>query len=359
MFTESIHKLIQGEDLTAAEMESTMTEVLDGNVSTSQIGSFLTALRMKGETVDEIAAVAETIRSRIPKLETEDAVLNIDRDDINIEAETRSKTGDMRQTGTKTFSISTATAFVVAAGDVKAIRHGHRAMTERMGISDVLENMGINLDISRSDVVRCIHDINIGFFAGSPVNGAMKTVSRVREEIGIRTIFNDITPIINPACASRHFLGVYRPDMTVKMARVLDRVGAAEAMVVCGEETFDEISICGVTRMAHLKGGQVHTRVVEPEEFGFQRVGIQDIKGEDAQKNAAVIREILAGEKGPRRDVVLLNAAAAFFVAGKDNDIETGIERAKALIDSGKARKKLDDLVQLTEGCRPFLRKAL
>jgi anthranilate phosphoribosyltransferase len=359
MITESIHKLIQGNNLGDPEMEKTIEAVIDGEATSAQTGSLLTALRMKGETVDEIAAVAKVLRSRIRKLNLEMDILNLDRDDINIEAETISKTSHDAATGTKTFSISTATVFVVAGGGVRVTRHTNRAINQYLGVADVLEHLNINLQLSPSDVERCVRETGIGLFFSSPTNGALKRVAVIRQEIGMRTIFNLVTPIINPTHATSHLLGVYRPEMTDKIAHVLKRLGAGRGMVVCGDETYDEISICGSTKISRLKDGDITTTVLEPEEYGFKRAPREAIRGKDAANNAAIIKRVLTGETGPRRDVVLLNAAAGFVVAGKDNDLKSGIERAVHVIDSGEAGRKLEALIRFTGSCTPFLRKAL
>jgi anthranilate phosphoribosyltransferase len=253
--------------------------------------------------------------------------------------------------GTHTFNVSTATAFVAAGGGVKVAKHGNRAVSSLCGSADVLKNLGVSLDISPVDVGRCIQEVGIGFLFAPLYHGAMKYAAGPRQEIGLRTIFNMLGPLTNPAGATVQVLGVYAQELTDKIARVLGKLGTKEAFVVCGEGTFDEISICSPTRVSHLTDGNVETFEMTPEQYGFKRVNPEEIKGGDAQESAQIIRELLDGEKGPKRDMVVLNAAAAFVVAGLDEDFVKGIERAKDCIDSGGAKEKLNDLVDFTRQC--------
>lgn len=359
MIKESITKVVRGRNLSEADMEKTMEEVFDGRASSSQIGVFATALRMKGETVDEITGAARALRSRTKKLEPGDHILNLDRDDINVEGETIFETTDAGKEGTSTFNISTATIFVVAGAGIKVARHGNKIASIYFGAADVLTHLGVNLDISFSDVERCIEKVGIGFLFTQLSQGPMRNVAHLREEMGIRTIFNLIGPLANPAGASAHVLGVYEPSLTKKMAQVLLKLGEKKAFVVCGEETLDEISICGPTSISCLKNGEVESFDIEPKNFGMKRSDRESIKGGNAKTNAQIINDVLDGKTGPRRDVVLLNAAAAFVVAGLDSRLEDGVLRAASMIDSGNARKKLDELIEFTGRCRPFYRKEL
>ena len=359
MIKESITKVVRARNLTEAEMEKTMKEVFDGRASSSQIGTLATALRMKGETVDEITGAVRALRSRTMKLRSGNNFLNLDREDINVEGETIIETTDAGKAGTNTFNISTATIFVVAGAGLKVARHGNRAASMYFGAADVLSNLGVNLDISFSDVERCIEKVGIGFLFSQLSQGPMGNVAHLREEMGIRTIFNLTAPLANPACATRHVLGVYESSLTKKMAQVLLKLGETEAFVVCGEDTLDEISICGPTRISRLRNGEIKSFDIEPENFGMKRDDPESIKGGNAKENARIINEVLHGKTGPRRDVVLLNASAAFVVAGLDSRLEDGVLRAASVIDSGNARKKLDELVKFTGQCRPFFRKNL
>jgi len=359
MIRESLVKVIRGENLSEDEMEKTMGEVFDGRALYSQVGSFLTALRCKGETVEEITGAAKALRIRALRLNLTNNLLNMGRDDINVEGETILATSDTEMSGTRTFNISTATMLVVSGAGIKVARQGNRAASMYFGAADVLMNLGINLDISTSDVERCIQEVGIGFLFIPLSSGAMRHVARIREEIGIRTIFNLIGPLANLAGASAHVLGVYEPSLTEKMARVLNNLGAKEAFVVYGEGTRDEISICGPTTVSRLQNGKIETMIIEPEEYGFKKADPETIKGGTAAENAQIIRAILDGESGPKRDIVVLNAAAAYVAAGKDKNLQDGIQRAEEVIDSGNAKEKLEALVAFTARRAPFVRKEL
>jgi anthranilate phosphoribosyltransferase len=348
MIQTAISKIVNKEDLSQMEMETVMNEIMSGEATPSQIGAFITALRMKGETVDEIVGAARVMREKATKIKVSDSSLSLDRDDINIDAETILDTCGTGGDGTNTFNVSTATAFVVAGGGVKVAKHGNRAVSSQCGSADVLENLGVKLDIGPQKVEQCIREIGIGFLFAPLFHGAMKYAAAPRKEIGLRTIFNVLGPLTNPAGATAQVLGVYSPDLTEKMALVLGKLGSKEAFVVCGEGTFDEISICSPTRISHLKNGKVQNYQITPEDYGFPRGTIESIKGGNAQENAQIIRDILDGQTGTRRDMVLLNAGAAFVAAGLDEDLKSGIERAREVIDSGKAKQKLEDLVEFT-----------
>jgi anthranilate phosphoribosyltransferase len=359
MIKEAIAKVVKGDDLTEKEMEGAMEEMMTGKATPAQIASFITALRIKGETVDEITGAARVMRAKAKKIQLNNHLVSIDRDEINVEDETILDTCGTGGDGTNTFNVSTATAFVAAGAGVKVAKHGNRAVSSLCGSADVLKNLGVKLDINHSNVERCIREIGIGFLYAPLFHGAMKYAAGPRQEIGLRTIFNLLGPLTNPAGASAQVLGVYSPDLTEKMAHVLGRLGTKEAFVVCGEGTFDEISICGPTRVSHLKDCNVKTFEMTPEEYGFKRAVPESIRGGNARENARIIRDILDGEKGPKRDMVLLNAGAAFVAAGLDGDFNEGIERAKDSIDSGRAREKLDSLINFTQQCGVFVRKEL
>ena len=352
MIQGAIGKVVNKEDLSQMEMEAVMNEIMSGEATPAQIGAFITALRMKGETVDEIVGAARVMREKATKIIVIDTSLSLDRDEINIDAETILDTCGTGGDGTNTFNVSTATALVAAGGGVKVAKHGNRAVSSRCGSADVLENLGVKLDITPHDVERCIREIGIGFLFAPLFHGAMKYAAGPRKEIGLRTLFNILGPLTNPAGATAQVLGVYSPDLTEKMARVLGKLGSKEAFVVCGEGIFDEISICSPTRISHLKDGDVNSYQITPEDYGFQRAAIDAIKGGDAQENAWIIRNILDGQEGARKDMVLLNAAAAFVAAGLDQDLKAGIERARDVIDSGKAKNKLEQLIEFTNSIK-------
>ncbi|MFH0788817.1 MAG: anthranilate phosphoribosyltransferase [Pseudomonadota bacterium] len=359
MIKTAIARVVRGEDLSEVEMEMVMDEIMSGLGTDAQIAALVTALRIKGETVDELTGAARSMRAKAIRLNLKNNLVNIDRDEINIEEETILDTCGTGGDGTRTFNVSTVTAFVAAGAGVKVAKHGNRAVSSLCGSADVLENLGVNLHLSSTDVERSIQEIGIGFLFAPLFHGAMKYAAKPRQEIGIRTIFNLLGPLTNPAGASAQVLGVYAPELTEKMARVLKRLGTKEAFVVCGQGTFDEISICGTTRISHLNQGQVNTYDLSPEELGFKRADPGTIAGGNALENARIIRTLLNGEPGPKRDMVLLNTAAAFRAVGLDKDFKEGIKRGQDSIDSGRAREKLDQLIAFTRQCQPFVRKSL
>lgn len=359
MIKKFIAKVVRGENLTEDEMATAMDEIMTGSATEAQIGAFITALRLKGETVDEITGAARTMRAKATKISINNHAVNIDRDEINIEDETILDIVGTGGDGTRTFNVSTTTAFVAAGGGIKVAKHGNRAVSSLCGSADVLESLKVNLDLTSTDVENCINEIGIGFLYAPLFHGAMKYAAGPRREIGIRSIFNLLGPVTNPAGASAQVLGVYEESLTDKIAHVLNRLGTKEAFVVCGEGTYDEISICGPTRVSHLKNGEVNTFQMAPEDYGLKRADCEDIVGGNAEENAIITRSILDGEKGPKRDMVLMNASAAFVASGICDDFGAGIELAADAIDSGRARQKLDSLVEFTQTCRPYIRKAL
>jgi anthranilate phosphoribosyltransferase len=354
-----IAKVVRGEDLTEDEMATAMDEIMTGSATEAQIGAFITALRLKGETVDEITGAARTMRAKATQININNHAVNIDRDEINIEDETILDVVGTGGDGTRTFNVSTTTAFVAAGGGIKVAKHGNRAVSSLCGSADVLESLNVNLDLTSSDVENCINEIGIGFLYAPLFHGAMKYAAGPRKEIGIRSIFNLLGPVTNPAGASAQVLGVYDENLTDKIALVLKRLGTKEAFVVCGEGTYDEISICGPTKVSHLKNDKVNTFQITPEDYGLKRADCEDIVGGNAAENADITRSILNGDQGPKRDMVLLNAAAAFAASGLCDNFGDGIQIAAGAIDSGKARQKLEQLIEFTQGCRPYVRKAL
>ncbi|MDQ1334618.1 MAG: anthranilate phosphoribosyltransferase [Thermodesulfobacteriota bacterium] len=356
MIKEAIGRVVAGANLTEGEMHEAMDEIISGSATSAQIAAFITALRLKGETVDEITGAAKAMREKATKMNLNNHLVTVDRDEINVEDETILDTCGTGGEGTHTFNVSTATALVAAGGGVRVAKHGNRSVSSLCGSSDVLETLGVNLDITASDVERCIREVGIGFLYAPLFHSAMKHAVGPRQEIGIRTIFNLLGPLTNPAGASAQVLGVYEPGLTDKMACVLQRLGSREAFVVCGEGTFDEISVCGPTRVSHLKEGNVRTFEMTPEELGFTRAPLESIRGGNVRENAQIIRDIVNGEKGPKRDMVILNSAAAFLAAGLAGDFGEGAERAIHAVDSGRAREKLDRLIAFTQHCRPFIR---
>lgn len=359
MISNSIQKVAQGNDLSVTEMEKTMAEVINGTVSPSQVGAFVTALRMKRETVDEITGAVKALQSNAIKLELSKEIISMDRDDINFEDETIQTVRSIRKNETRIFNVSTATTFVVAGSGIKIIRYGNRDLSLFFGNSNVLEALEINLDIPITEIKRCIEEVGIGFLYAPIFNSPMRFVARLRREIGIRTVFNLIGPLINPANAQTQVLGVYEADLTEKIAEVLKKLKVKQAFVCCGAGTDDEISICGATKISQLKNGQIDSYTIEPEDYGFDRVKVDVLRGGNVRENAKIIKAILDGEKGPRRDIVMINSAAAFVAAGLDGSLKDGIARAAEIIDSGGAREKLNKLVRFTAQCQPFLRNEL
>lgn len=359
MIRESLDKVLQGSDLSEESMLKTMNDIIDGKAPPTLVASFLTALRMKGESVEEITGAARAVSSRTPRLTLEQNIVNIDRDDINIETETIIKTGNTKKQVTNTFNVSTATTFVVAAAGLGVVRHGNWSTRQHFGTADVLKQLGINLDISRSDVERSIHETGVGFLFTPLFQGPMKSVAGLREELGIRTIFNLVGPLVNPAAASSHVLGVYEPPLTDKMAQVFNNLGVKSAMVVCGQGTLDEISICGTTRISQLAGGEIRNYSIEPETYGFKKAPLEELSGGDVEYNAESIKAVLEGENSPKKDVVVLNAAAAFVASEMDSTLEEGVRRAEDLIASGMARERLDSVIRYTNQCEFFVRKEI
>ena len=345
MLKEAIYKVVTGQDLTEGEMVAAMEAIMEGQASEAQIGAFITALRMKGETVAEITAAAKVMRAKATRIPVGNNLVDLDRDEINVEWETIVDTCGTGGDATQTFNVSTTTAFVVAGAGLKVAKHGNRAVSSRCGSADVIEALGINLALTPEQVAQCIAEVGIGFLFAPQLHGAMRFAIGPRREIGIRTIFNVLGPLTNPAGANVQVLGVYDPGLTEPLARVLGNLGVRSAFVVFGEGSFDEISIVGPTRVSELKDGQVRTYDIAPEDFGMPRATLADIKGGDVFDNAKIVRRVLEGEGGSREDMVALNAAAVFVAAGLAPDFPGGIALTREVIRSGKAIDKLNALI--------------
>jgi anthranilate phosphoribosyltransferase len=343
MIREAIIKVVEGKDLTGNEMEVVFTEIMSGAAEPAQIAAFITALRFKGETVDEITAAAKVMRKFAAGIDVRSSV-DIDRDEINIEKETILDTCGTGGTGTNTFNISTTVAFVVAGCGIKVAKHGNRSASSACGSADVLEVLGVDINLSPQEVETCIKRIGMGFMYAPIFHKAMKYAVPVRKAIGIRTIFNILGPLSNPANATCQVLGVYDKKLTPVMAKVLGMLGLKRAFVVHGLDTLDEISITGPTQISELKSKKVRTYRISPDKFGLKKAKLKDITGGGAKENARIVLSVLSGEKGPRRDVVLLNAAYAIVASGRSKGIQSAILLAEKSIDSGKAMKKLDQL---------------
>ncbi|MGD9157524.1 MAG: anthranilate phosphoribosyltransferase [Desulfobacteraceae bacterium] len=339
MIQELIAKIVDGLDLTEPEMVTAMDEIMSGEATPAQIGSFITALRLKGETVDEITGAARVMRKKATKVSINPANA---KDGVILDVVGTG--GD----GAKTFNVSTATAFVTAGAGITVAKHGNRAVSSKCGAADVLENLGVNLNINSSDVERCINEVGIGFLFAPLFHGAMKYAAGPRKEIGIRSIFNLLGPLTNPAGATVLLLGVYDMNLTEKIAMVLNKLEIKEAFVVCGEGNLDEISICGPTKISHVKNGDVSTFEITPEDTGLKKADLKDIEGGDATENAQIIKDILDGKHSPKRDMILINASAAFVAAGYAKDFKEGVKFGEEIIDLGKAKAKLEELVKFT-----------
>jgi len=348
MIKEAIGKVSQKIDLSENEMRSVFEDIMSGNATYSQIGAFITALRMKGETVDEIVGAAQVMREKSLKIRIKDNLVDLDREDINIDKETMMDTCGTGGSGTNTFNISTTVAFIVAACGVKVAKHGNRAMSSLCGSADVLERLGINLDVSAEKVEECLRDIGIGFLFAPLFHQAMKYAIIPRKEIGIRTIFNILGPLCNPAGAKRQVLGVYKKGLVPLLAQVLKRLGSLKALVVHGLDTLDEITITGKTKVAELKDDKIKVYYIDPKVFGFKRATIDQIRGGSVDENASIILDILKGVRSAKRDIALMNASAALVVSDKATGFKDGIKKAAEAIDSGKALEKLERLRELT-----------
>lgn len=349
MIREALAKLAGGRDLTEGEMVAVMTEVTRGETTPAQIGAFLMALRMKGVTGPELVGAARVLRSLEPPIRCGGPLVAIDRDEINVDQETMAAFVASGGTGTSTFNVSTATAFAVAACGVKVARHGLRAVASLCGSADVLAALGVEPDLTPSAVEDCIETVGVGFFYEPIFHSTIKHVVGPRRELGLRTVFNLLGPLANPAGARCHFLGVGARESLRVLAEALLALGAERALVVRGEDGLDEITVCGATQVAEVKDGAVREYTVAPEELGIPRASPEDIAGGDARENAAIVRAVLAGEPGARRNMVLLNAAGALCAAGAAADLADGLRRAREGLDSGAALAKLDALAERSQ----------
>ena len=348
MIKKAIAKVVERENLTEGEMIEVMNQIMSGECTPAQIGSFITALRMKGETVEEITGAARVMRERATPIRVGKGVLGIDRDDINIDRETILDVVGTGGDGTNTFNVSTTVSFVVSACGVKVAKHGNRSVSSACGSADVLEKLGINLDVTPEIVENCIDHIGIGFLFAPALHGAMKHAIGPRREIGIRTIFNILGPLTNPAGADCQVMGVYRADLVETLAGVLQKLGCRHGFVVHGSDGMDEMTLTGETLVAEVTPTGVTLTTVTPEQLGLTRCSMAALKGGDATVNAAIVKAVLAGEPGHRRDIVLLNAAYALVAAGKVPTPAEGILMAAEAIDSGRALQQLEKLAELT-----------
>jgi anthranilate phosphoribosyltransferase len=364
MILDALHRLANhSQSLSRDEARDVMAEVLSGKCTDAQIAALLTALRMKGETVEEIVGFAEAIRAAAAPIPTDRsvsgaalAVSGTGRDALAAESTTDSFQTDsflIDTSGTGgdasgTFNISTATALVTAGAGVRVAKHGNRSISSKCGSADVVEALGINIQLSPERAAQCLREVGICFLYAPNLHPAMKQVQSVRRELRMRTMFNLLGPLTNPARASGQVVGVYALELVEKLAEALSMLGLKRALVVHGLDGLDEITITGRTRVAEARDGSVRSYEIEPEEFGMTRATLQDISGGDAVGNAEIIRSLLRGEKSPRRDVVLLNSAAALVAAGRAEHVGQAIPFAEKSIDSGAAEKKLEQLIQFS-----------
>jgi len=334
MLQEAVHKLIEKTDLSKQEAYECVLEIMSGNASETLISAFLTALRMKGETVPEIAGAAMAMREKSTKIATKHPFV----------VDTCGTGGD----GLGTFNISTASAIVAASAGAIVAKHGNRAVSSKSGSADVLKALGVDIEIPKEKVEQCLDEIGIGFLHATMLHSAMKHAGHVRRELGMRTIFNILGPLTNPAGAKRQVLGVYRRGLTDVLANVLLDLGTERALVVHGYGGMDEISTLGETRISEIDEGKIKTYTFHHKDAGIAESQLSAVAGGDAEENAGIIRGVLNGHLGAARDIVVLNAGAAIYVAGKAESIVEGVRVANDAIDSGVAVKKLNDLIEFT-----------
>jgi len=331
---QALPRLLDAQSLSRAEMAEVMSEIADGAATPAQVGAFLAALRLKGETVDEIAGAAEVMRARAERVHVAAPVF----------VDTCGTGGD----GRNTFNISTTAAFVVAGAGVTVAKHGNRAVSSRSGSADVLAALGVDVDAAIPAVERCIAEVGIGFLFAPRLHPAFKAVAGIRRELGVRTIFNLLGPLANPAGARHQVMGVYEPRWVPILGGVLCALGSVRAMVVHGDG-LDEISVTGMTHVAEVKDGAVDRYCVVPEDLGLPRHAEVEIAGGDAARNAVILRDVLSGQRGAPRDAVLANAAAALVCAGAADDLRAGVRLAADAIDRGAAGEKLRRLVEASQ----------
>lgn len=332
--TEALARIVEGQNLSREEASSVLRGIMSGENSPVQIAAMLTALRMKGETIEEVTGFAETMRTLATRIHTHRHPL----------VDTCGTGGDR----SGTFNISTAAAFVVAGAGIAVAKHGNRSASSKCGSADVLEILGVNLDVSPETVGKCIDEVGIGFLFARTLHTGMKHVGPVRQELRFRTVYNLLGPLTNPAGADAQVMGVYDEALVSTIAAVLRDLGARHAFVVCGSDGLDEITVTGPTRVAEVREGEILEQIVSPEQFGMTRAAPETLLGGEADENARIMRAVLSGETGPRRDIVVLNAAPAIVAGGKAADLADGVTLAQEAIDSGAAMQKLDELIKAT-----------
>jgi len=346
IIAEAVRALVDRKDLSRIEAAAAMEAIMSGAATNAQIAAFLTALRMKGETVEELIGFAQVMREKAVKVRTRASELvGATGTDREMLIDTAGTGGD----ASGTFNVSTATAFVVAGTGLKVAKHGNRSVSSLCGSADVVETLGINIELSAAKVARCVDEVGIGFLYAPLLHTAMKHVMAARREMGIRTVFNMLGPLTNPAGANAQVIGVYSDALTEPLARALAELGTLRAYVVHGDDGLDEISNTGPSHISEVREGVVRSSTVRPEDFGLPRSSLQDLRGGDREENAEIVRHVLAAEAGPRRDIVLMNAAAALVVGGKAHDFKEGVALAAESVDSGAAAAKLAGLIALSQ----------
>lgn len=334
MIKDAIAKLADRMDLSEKEAEEVMAEVMDGAATPAQIAAYLMGLRIKGETVEEIAGSARAMRAKAIRIRAADPLV----------VDTCGTGGDRANT----FNISTTAAFVVAGSGLTVAKHGNRSVSSRSGSADVLAALGVRIELPPERVADCVNEVGIGFLFAPRFHGAMRHCAAPRQEMGIRTLLNILGPLTNPAGATIQVLGVFAPDLTELLAKVLVRLGTRRCFVVHGLDGLDEITLTDRTRVSEAKGGVVSTFYVEPADFGLERVRLRELSGGDVEENARITKEILRGHRGPRRDVTCMNAAPALVAGERAKTLREGFELAGRIIDSGAAMEKLERLVEFT-----------
>jgi anthranilate phosphoribosyltransferase len=336
--TKAIAKIIEGQHLNREEARSVMDDIMEGLTTSAQIGALLTALRMKGETIDELTGFAEIMRAKATTLYTEPYNL----------LDTAGTGGD----GAGTFNISTTSSIVAAAGGVRVAKHGNRGMSSQSGSADVLEALGVNIGLPGDAASQCLKEIGICFMFAQNYHQSLKHAAAPRKEIGVRNIFNLLGPLANPANADRQLLGVFDRNKTELMATALRELGVKRALVVSSTDGLDEISISSATKVTELRNGETSTYEITPEELGLPRYELQDVAGGDPNLNADIIKRVFKGERGAYRDIVLANSAACFYVTGLCENLQSGVQYAEQIIDSGNAYEKLMQLITFTGAYR-------
>jgi anthranilate phosphoribosyltransferase len=331
---EGIERIVNRVNLSEAETIDVMNEIMTGEATPLQVAAFLTALRMKGETVEEITGAARVMRERAHR--------------VNVGSKTVLDTCGTGGDQKGTFNISTTVAFVLAGAGIHVAKHGNRSVSSQSGSADVLGALGVKVDAPKERVEECISKIGMGFLFAPLLHEAMKYAVQPRRDIGIRTIFNILGPLTNPAMATHQLIGIYSGELVSMIAHVLKNLGSVRAMVVHGLEGLDEISLCGPTKVAELRDGEVKEYVIEPEQFGLMRCRLEELRGGSPNQCAVIVRGVLDGKTGPTRDVILLNSGAALYVSARSATIQDGIRLASESIDSGKARQKLEQLIEMT-----------